>query len=91
MCQVGLLFFFLTLTLIILNFIVTSFDKLCILDEPRDEDIHEQTKENGNTLNWKINISKIFPTPSCGADLNVSRIKSSACINMYFVYEFYFK
>lgn len=43
------------------------------LDEPHDKDIHEQSKENGNTLNLNINISKIFPTPSCGAYLNVSR------------------
>ncbi|CAC5390335.1 unnamed protein product [Mytilus coruscus] len=46
-----------------------TLDEKKFIYEPHVEDIQEESTENGKTLNWKINISKIFPTPSCGADL----------------------
>ncbi|VDI68834.1 Hypothetical predicted protein [Mytilus galloprovincialis] len=37
---------------------------------PQVEEIKEEVIEKYKTLNWKINITKVFPKPSCWTDLN---------------------
>ncbi|XP_071162759.1 uncharacterized protein [Mytilus edulis] len=42
--------------------------------EPHDTDIIEKSIVKDKTLDWRINITKVFPKPSCGADLNGENI-----------------
>lgn len=51
-----------------------TLDEKRFIYEPHVKDIQEESRENGKTLNLKINISKIFPTPSCGANLKGKNI-----------------
>lgn len=51
-----------------------TLDENRFIYEPYVTDIKEESIEKDKTLDWRINITKIFPKPSCGADLNGENI-----------------
>lgn len=59
-----------------------TLDAKKFIYKPHVKDIQEESTENGKTLNWKINISKIFPIPSCGADLEWESVADSLQISV---------
>lgn len=51
-----------------------TLDENRFIYEPHVTDIKEEIIERNKILDWRINITKIFPKPSCGADLNGENI-----------------
>lgn len=59
-----------------------TLDEKRFIYEPHVEDIKEEVIEKDKTLDWRIDISKIFPKPICGADLNAESITDSLQISV---------